>query len=678
VIIEKVFSVRPEQFGALIFLVTALFSAVLPASVVEPGHSAAWYDPARSGEGWVLEVQKNDRATVYWFTYDDEGGQRWMIGIGEVAEDENGRYILVPELLVTRGAQFGEAFNPDDVVYEVAGHASFRFDDCQRGSVDVTAFGQSFETTLQRLSKTMGAGCSPINGIPGEPVREYAGQSGNWFDPEHTGEGFVMQWLSRDQALAYWFTYDDEGEQAWMIGMGEYVDGVIEVPGLQATRGARFGADFSADDVEVFDWGAMSMELTCETGVVSYTSELPAFGEGAQTLTRLSSLASPACPYVQPRLTDLYDFEWTEIPIPDDGSITVRRVLGDGTVIGIRDLGDKNEGEVVVLEPGSPQWLTLPAQTVLRDGPVLFAPDSRRLVATEAPDEDFTAPFEPVAWWPESGWSPIAGIESPRSLLTGGSRDANVLVGRLYPEDGPQSEQPWIWDPVEGQRTLPVRTDHETGYWPTAASSDGSVVTGYRVVPTIGIPPPPIAEQSGLQALRWVDEGPPHFLKAPDGTILSNPVGCSENCEVIFGEGFSELEFGDSRLNKPKAWFWTPDGRFGVLAPVFEPGDYVHEPAAIDAAGTMIVGTAPSFAPIVTPAPAQVQAIAWTQSTGTTPLGHLTHLALNEVDWNAYNHKSRGIDISDSGDLILVEVYQGPDEEPLEVRAGTFKLIPKE
>jgi hypothetical protein len=59
-------------------------------------------------------------------------------------------------------------------------------------------------------------------------------------------------------------------------------------------------------------------------------------------------------------------------------------------------------------------------------------------------------------------------------------------------------------------------------------------------------------------------------------------------------------------------------------------------------------------------------------------LGHITHLALNEVDWNAYNHKSRAIDISNDGNRILLELYKGQIEEPLEVRAGIFKLIPKE
>jgi len=116
----------------------------------------------------------------------------------------------------------------------------------------------------------------------------------------------------------------------------------------------------------------------------------------------------------------------------------------------------------------------------------------------------------------------------------------------------------------------------------------------------------------------------------------------------------------------------------GVLEPRFSPGDYVHEPAAIDAAGTMIVGTAPSIATLADPTHRGVQAIAWTQRTGTTLLGGMTHLALNEVDWHAFNYKSRAVDISSAGDQVLVTIYNGPDEEPQDVRAGILRLIPTE
>jgi hypothetical protein len=48
--------------------------------------SGAWYDPERSGEGLIVEVLPDDRANVYWFTYEpgESGRQAWMIGQGQI------------------------------------------------------------------------------------------------------------------------------------------------------------------------------------------------------------------------------------------------------------------------------------------------------------------------------------------------------------------------------------------------------------------------------------------------------------------------------------------------------------------------------------------------------------------------------------------------------------------
>lgn len=45
-------------------------------------YSGAWDNPERSGEGFIVEVLPDDRAVVYWFTYEpgDSGRQAWMIG----------------------------------------------------------------------------------------------------------------------------------------------------------------------------------------------------------------------------------------------------------------------------------------------------------------------------------------------------------------------------------------------------------------------------------------------------------------------------------------------------------------------------------------------------------------------------------------------------------------------
>ncbi|MFU8832533.1 MAG: hypothetical protein ACNA7J_10300, partial [Wenzhouxiangella sp.] len=273
-------------------------------TVIHPGHSAHWFNPERSGEGWVLEVLADDWAVMYWFTYDEQGNQRWLTGVGEV----DGDAIFFPEVIVTRGGRFGPDFDPDEVVREVVGQTTFRFDDCSTGVVEFQAFGQAGAIPVQRLSRTMAVECPPITG---RPVRTVGALSGSWFDPAHSGEGFALQWLDRGEAVVTWFTYDPEGNQFWMIGVGEADEtGRLVIPDMHATRGARFGAQFDPDDVERFAWGELVLDLSCTGGPATYGSELPEFGSGSQQLVRLSALAGVDCPLFMPARGQIQDAQW--------------------------------------------------------------------------------------------------------------------------------------------------------------------------------------------------------------------------------------------------------------------------------------------------------------------------------------------------------------------------------
>ena len=61
-------AVDPNQRLAL----NAADADVAPLDI-QPGMTAAWYDVARNGEGFLLEILPGDVAVLYWFTYDREG-----------------------------------------------------------------------------------------------------------------------------------------------------------------------------------------------------------------------------------------------------------------------------------------------------------------------------------------------------------------------------------------------------------------------------------------------------------------------------------------------------------------------------------------------------------------------------------------------------------------------------
>ncbi|QKK02189.1 MAG: hypothetical protein HND55_05670 [Pseudomonadota bacterium] len=278
---------RPDSGGADRTLKVDVRPSADEPELVRAAHSAMWFNPGRSGEGWVVEILPGGQALGYWFTYDEEGEPRWLIGQGSVVANQ----IRFDLLLAPEGGRFGPDFDPADVDPVPAGSARLVVLDCDNGWLDYQAFGQSQRIALTRLTRTLGLSCDPPAGEPPGTAL----QSGTWFDPAHDGEGFTLQRLADGQVLVMWFTYDPTGRQFWLLGLGDGQAESIDLGGLTAARGPRFGRSFDADDLEPIEWGALQMQLGCDTGSASYQSILPSFGSGQFELLRLTALAGLAC-----------------------------------------------------------------------------------------------------------------------------------------------------------------------------------------------------------------------------------------------------------------------------------------------------------------------------------------------------------------------------------------------
>jgi hypothetical protein len=322
-----------------VLVVAAVLAALLSAPVrsatdaIQPGHSSVWSDPARSGEGWVLEVLAGGKAALYWFTYDEEGGQRWLGGVGQVT----GAELVFPELLVSRGGRFGNAFDPEAVVLEPVGNARIVFQDCQQGVFEYSAYGQSGSLPMRRFSRTLGLPCdAPLRA----PIAAHAGQSGSWYDPARSGEGFSLHWLNRDHAAVVWYTYDNDGGQQWMVGGGQRVGSRLVVS-LFVTSGARFGAAFDPADVVERPWGVMELELDCREGHQSWTSEQAAYPDGSLAVRRLTRPLGLDCPFASPALSDLTDAGW------DARFSTAGVAGGDGLAPTVYELLQANDGDLL-------------------------------------------------------------------------------------------------------------------------------------------------------------------------------------------------------------------------------------------------------------------------------------------------------------------------------------------
>jgi hypothetical protein len=101
--------------------------------------------------------------------------------------------------------------------------------------------------------------------------------SGSWYDPDRSGEGFVLEFASTSSgavATAYWFTHR-EGQPYWLIGSTGYTPGDESITfDLLEVSGANFGPEFDPDDVQAENWGALSIEFdSCTSGFATWEKQ---------------------------------------------------------------------------------------------------------------------------------------------------------------------------------------------------------------------------------------------------------------------------------------------------------------------------------------------------------------------------------------------------------------------
>jgi hypothetical protein len=610
------FQVLAQERGMkllLAFLALLLLATSTHAAIINSGHTSVWRDPARSGEGFTLEVLNETTASLAWFTFDEGGDPRWAYAVGSIVRGDDER-IEFADVFRSRGGVFGPAYDPDSVTTERVGSATLRFEDCDQGTFSFDAFGQAMDIEVQRLTRTMASGCAPIHGIPGEVIQPYAGQSGIWRDVSRFGQGMQLQWIASSAAVLGWYTFDAKGNAYWLTGLGTPVgepgsDGhsriVFET--LYAPRGARFGAAFDPDDVELVDWGRAELELTCDSGVLRFESNLPAFGSGERQIQLLTRSVPAACPWVKPKLTDLYDLEFLELPLAPDGLDWpvrfAKSIADDRTVLGCGDSG------ILRLRHGSTDWELL-ANDISCTGSsfVYITPDSGSVFARkeQADGHDLV-----VRWRESTGWRLLTGarLGHESEVLYGMSLDGTWLVGKGRIA-GETSLRSWKWSEDTGQIQLPSSEDVPLGT-PGGISSDGTVVVGVNTRLIEGFPHP--------VAIRWQDDQTPALLLGPDARELAVARTCDADCGVVFGSGWHR--FDDARPESGDAWYWKQSGGFGYLG---HPEDALLPSMAVSDAsidGSVVIGSY-ATATIVgqPPYPIEIEAWVWTPNTGMVSL----------------------------------------------------------
>lgn len=129
-----------------------------------------------------------------------------------------------------------------------------------------------------------------------------AGVTSSWYDPDHDGEGFLLEMLPGNIAVLYWFTYDGEGNQDWYVAVGEVLANRIEFPTIYQASGGEFGPGFDPEKViETVVGSASFVWSSCDEGDMSYRIGNQ---RGRMQLFRITRLMGLDCGNPAPPITN--------------------------------------------------------------------------------------------------------------------------------------------------------------------------------------------------------------------------------------------------------------------------------------------------------------------------------------------------------------------------------------
>ena len=117
--------------------------------------------------------------------------------------------------------------------------------------------------------------------------------SGTWYNPDRDGEGFIIDVANAGNIVISFYTYDNTGQQMWLIGTGD-VDGSVAVIDFYVTEGGFYGSGFDPELVNRAFWGTGIFTFSeCATGVADIMPSLEFAAEFEDMSTNITRLTVP-------------------------------------------------------------------------------------------------------------------------------------------------------------------------------------------------------------------------------------------------------------------------------------------------------------------------------------------------------------------------------------------------
>jgi hypothetical protein len=121
------------------------------------------------------------------------------------------------------------------------------------------------------------------------------GINGLYFDPERDGH-YITVLDTPSNVLVIWNTFDRDGNQAWVYGVGELVNGRSVMAAAYTNEDGVMTDTGPADIDRANPWGTLILELeSCTQGTLLFDSSRPEFGSGEFRFQRLASTRQLGC-----------------------------------------------------------------------------------------------------------------------------------------------------------------------------------------------------------------------------------------------------------------------------------------------------------------------------------------------------------------------------------------------
>jgi hypothetical protein len=126
--------------------------------------------------------------------------------------------------------------------------------------------------------------------------------SGSWYNADNPGRGLTVQVIDEERLIAYWYTFDPEGQQVWIFGDGRVMPseeggaGVIVRFEASLVGGGVFGPGFDPAAVTLIPWGEFDLQFSaCESALHSWRPILLGWEPGNEALSQLTGVNGFDC-----------------------------------------------------------------------------------------------------------------------------------------------------------------------------------------------------------------------------------------------------------------------------------------------------------------------------------------------------------------------------------------------